>query len=669
MPSPTRRLSLVLAWLCMTGAAAAFAPLNYYAYIPQGLLLIGVGAICLRLAAPREGTEPIRVPAVQGKARLTPVVLGAGLLALLTAISVYDWPVHYVLQSALLYGGAVLIVIGLSGWRGRIDGRTLWQSMTQQGTELLPLGLIVLLAFALRVWGLGDFVHVHVDELYPASQIARLREMPTTPILQPMDAVAPFTWVYVTWQRASVGLFGANFIGLRLPAAIVGALTVAALYGLARTWFDRRTALLAALLLATLPPHIHLTRLGMINPPDALAGTLALWFLGRAWKHNWPVDWSLAGVCLGATAYFHEGGRLLFPLLTVVWLLLHLFGWRRRGHGLMSMTVSALLIALPVYLTLWARSGTLAPRLDDMGVTGEFWTRLLLSRPDDGLWSLYFRQMLGPALLHYIHLPDSSGLYYGGDTALVLPWMLPAFFIGLAWLAWRLDTPAAPLLIIWMIGTAVGNSLLGVVGESRYTVRFLVAFPALSLVTALGLRYGIGVYVGRWLGRAILPIGAALALSQVVYYFGIHLPQFNLQLRRELDYEDVMYRALDLPTGTQSYLITRYTLPEPPFAVLSRFWEVDLPLEITPAQAVDRIWFETLPSAPLAFFVAPDDIETYTILGQYFEALHGPYFSPYALPLEKQYALWRVESGRTGEFVRAPTLGWRVSFDNTRRVT
>ena len=61
----------------------------------------------------------------------------------------------------------------------------------------------------------------------------------------------------------TLDLFGAGLSPLRIVSGFFGVAEVVALYALIKAVFDRRTALLAALLLATFPPHVHFSRLGM----------------------------------------------------------------------------------------------------------------------------------------------------------------------------------------------------------------------------------------------------------------------------------------------------------------------------------------------------------------------------------------------------------------------
>ena len=147
-------------------------------------------------------------------------------------------------------------------------------------------------------------------------------------LLTPMDNISPFTWLFPYWQSIFVGIFGRNMAAIRAVSAVIGGLTVPALYLLAQTLFNRRVGLLAAFLLATFPPHIHYSRIALLSITDPLMGTLALAFLARGLKRGTRLDFALAGVFLGLTQYFFEGGRLLFPALALAWVI----GWRLFGR-------------------------------------------------------------------------------------------------------------------------------------------------------------------------------------------------------------------------------------------------------------------------------------------------------------------------------------------------
>jgi hypothetical protein len=537
-------------------------------------------------------------------------------------------------QAALLIAGAALLVWGLGGPR---------RARSALNRDLWPLVIVTLVAFALRVVRLEDAVHFYVDEGNFVEGVLKLQAEPHIKLLGPFNWIAAFTWAYPYMQYVSVSIFGPSLLALRLVSAALGTLTIPAVYLLGRALFDRRAALLAALLLAVFPPHVHFSRLGLNNIADPLLGTLALAFLTRGLKGGTRRDFALAGVFLGLTQYFYEGGRLLFPVLALAWAGIGLMAWRTRARRLLLTALAALIVAAPVYVTLAAWQMPLASRLSRQALPAEYWPSLLLSGGDSGLVTAYMREQLVPPLLHIISLPDESAFYYGGDSALVLPFMLPLLALGAAA---ALRRPAAgALLLLWIALAALGNSLLK---DNVWTARYVVIFPPLALLLGVGLAAALKLLARiparRRREAAPALLVALICAAQVAYYFGPHLARYNQQIRPEHDQQDVMFRARSFPPGTQIYIVTDDQIVWPPVLIfLSRFWGIDreadlhilTPDEFAALPPLAGLWQGT----DHAFFIQTEDEAARARL--HFElGLVAGQPSPYNVPLEKQFLLY-----------------------------
>ncbi len=545
-------------------------------------------------------------------------------------------------QMGLLMAGTGLLAWGLGG------GQRVQQRLP--GPDLWPLAILTLAAFTLRTVSLESAVHFYVDEGSFVEGVLKLQTEPHVKLLGPFNWIAAFTWVYPYMQHLSVGVFGPNLVALRFVSAALGTLTTPAVYLLGRALFDRQTALLAALLLVVFPPHIHFSRLGLNNIADPLLGTLALAFLTRGLKGGTRRDFALAGVFLGLTQYFYEGGRLLFPALALAWAGVGLIAWKSRARWLPVTALAALAVAAPVYITLASWDIPLASRLGRQALPPEYWAALLLSGSDTGLMAAFLRGQLLPPLLHIVSLPDQSAFYYGGDTALVLPFMLPLLALGTL-AALRQKGAAALLLALWIALALLGNSLLR---DNVWTARYVVIFPPLALSMGVGLAAALSALdrLPAWRRRPAAPalLVAALCAAQVAYYFGPHLVRYNQQIRPEHDHQDAMFRARDFPPGTQIYLITDDEIVWPPLLIyLSRFWGVDREADLrvlTPEE------FAALPDlgglwrgADHAFFVQMDDSASRDRL--HFElGLAVGQLSPYNVPPDKQFLLFYYAPAR-----------------------
>ena len=174
-------------------------------------------------------------------------------------------------------------------------------------------------------------------------------------------------------------LTGESVFTLRLTAAFVGLLTVAAVYWLGREWLlDSRIALLAVALLAVSFWHLLFSHLGFraISQPLLQTVTLAALFRGIR-RQQWL--WLLVGgIFLGLTAYTYLAARL-FPVLLLLAALPLLRYSRQRWGQLAAFTIIGLLVLAPLlnyFIThpdaFWVRIGQVAPDSEGLRLEASF---------------------------------------------------------------------------------------------------------------------------------------------------------------------------------------------------------------------------------------------------------------------------------------------------------
>ncbi|MEO8611058.1 MAG: glycosyltransferase family 39 protein [Chloroflexota bacterium] len=562
--------------------------------------------------------------------------------------------------------------------------------------------LITLFLFALllRLWHNGAAIHTLVDEMNFVSGMTNFWKPDPVLILTPMDNISPYTWLFPYLQANFVAVFGRNMEAIRAVSALVGALNIPALYLLAVTLFNRKTALVAAFLLAVFPPHIHFSRIALNQIADPLIGTLALAFLARGLKYQRRLDYALAGIFLGLTQYFFEGGRLLYIPLAAIWFITvylfvrpdetvgarHVVPLRKIGYTILC----TLLLAAPVYYTLFAIHKPLTGRMDASGLDTNFWNTFNTSPFAGGL--NYLVNHLSPSIRVYALLPDATR-YYGGHTALILPLLVPFFVIGLLIVLRYSRSAGNLLLLLWILAVSLGNSLLLVSSSSTH---YVVVFPALALIIALGLcatldwlpkrfscfsfspspSHGDGAggevpltenssstqhsvpstqHFSFTCPSSLIPrpflliitILFLLAVYQLAYYFGPHLANFDAEFRETRpnhDIEDAVYRSLDFPPNTQVHIIGLGKFDVGYGLKFAYFFRDDLPTDSDISANLTRKWVSNLPrNVDQAFFFETEDIDTLELLQATFKsALEGPFFSPYNVAPQRQYVLFYV---------------------------
>ena len=188
-------------------------------------------------------------------------------------------------------------------------GRTLRPSTGQVVTGVL-LAAVVMLAAALRATGLADEASVGFNA-YSVLHTGRDEKGLLLPIFFPaFGEYRPPVFVYSTMPF--IGALGLTENAVRLAGAVYGTLTVAAVFALAATLFDRRVGLAAAFLLAIAPWHIHYSRTGfeLITFPFFYCVTLSLFFPGLRRPRLLAAS-VIAGV---VTLYTYWAAWLMVPL-------------------------------------------------------------------------------------------------------------------------------------------------------------------------------------------------------------------------------------------------------------------------------------------------------------------------------------------------------------------
>lgn len=552
--------------------------------------------------------------------------------------------VGYDAQFALLAGGIALVAWGLcgAGWP-----RARWQAVRRR-VPWLELGLLLALtaaALGVRLWMLGTDVRVLVDEGHFAFGVTYFWQYDDVRLLEPMQTTASFPFIFSYGMSKAVDLLGRNFWGLRALSAVLGALTIPAIYLLGRALYDRLTGLLAALVLLTFPPHLHYSRLALNNIADPLFGTLGLALLARALRRNRRWEWALGGASLGLTQYFYEGGRLMFPLLAAAWLGVGCILWRPRPpwRGIVIAVVAFVLVAAPIYYTYAGRDFPLIDRLDKTQLNESYWQR---DREPDTLTTRLVH--LRHALLTVINAPENTlvyyYLYYGGHHPLVLEWLVPALLLGVVIALWQWRTPGS-LLAGWALATVLGNAALI---ESAVSARYVIAFPALALLIALGGRETLRLlrpgWSARWHAAVMIALAVAVMLGQGYYYFGPHLELFQQEVRAHVDrdVEDALLRARAFPPGTHVFIVGDKVLPQLDTQRFIRFLRGrdDLIVEVLTHAAFADVRLDALEAdRDAAFFVSPESAFVIERLRAEL-GLDEPQRSPYDVPPDKEFWLF-----------------------------
>lgn len=458
-----------------------------------------------------------------------------------------------------------------------------------------------------------------------------------TNIFEPI--VRGFPAIYPYLQNEFTDIFGRNLTGLRFVSGIFGLLMVPAIYLLGRAFFDRPTAIAAALIMATFPPHVQYSRLALNNIADPLFGTVAIAFLANGMRYNRRFDYAMGGAMLGLTQYFYEGGRLVYPPLVFIWCAAGvLLGYSRsRLQGLVMAAIISGIVAAPIYSTLYVMDAQLTPRASTMGV-----------QENENVWELFnfvnntdeFYPKFYLALKVYVNQPEFGPLYYGGEHGHVLIFMVPFLLIGFAYVLINFTRPSI-IIVPWILLTSFGTSLID---APQTTARYVVVFPALVLLVAVGARVTLKLLLSVQLParfesasvRSLIVLATAAAILQGLFFFGPQLDTFNEQLREYYPYDgqDAVFRGTEYPPGTKINIMANagdLGLFRGIMGFMVPFSGDNLNLYREP----DAVTYEDIHRLPNSqqhvFYLRPDDSRMVQLIRWHF-VVSEPQYTPYNVP-------------------------------------
>ncbi|HEU5368466.1 MAG TPA: glycosyltransferase family 39 protein, partial [Ktedonobacterales bacterium] len=377
---------------------------------------------------------------------------------------------------------------------------------------------------------------------------------------------------------AVMEVVGAGLYGLRLSSVLIGVLSLALLYALAREFFGRRAAFVATGLMTVAHIHIHFSRMGIHYIHAPFVVLLTLWMLVRALRNNSPFAAVMAGVGLSLALQVYFSARIIF--LIVLLFLIGLFFLQRRllkgrllvlGWMLLSFVVSFGPLGI-YFLQDTDAFKTRSAEVLILNLTQETRDHLLAQFGTVDLWTILQRQLAAVPLL-VGGLPDQSYQYgplYPMFDALAAALVTIGFFYALL----HLKRPLCLLLVIWVVSTVTLGGVLTI--DMPWWPRLLVMVPALCLLAALALEQILWVVVRAWqsLEWSLAPaasgirwrpaaLGALLALAVVAYSGGQSIQHYFTDYGQEVNgvpwralYTDIARYAAQLPVGTQVVLFS-----------------------------------------------------------------------------------------------------------------
>ena len=429
---------------------------------------------------------------------------------------------------------------------------------------MVKLFLILLLATVLRLYLLGSLpAGFHRDEAflgYNAYSILKTgRDMNGNflPLHLRSFINSPAGYSYLAIPP--VAMFGLNEFSVRLPSAVFGIATILVTYFLVFELFKSyRLALISSFLLAISPWHINLSRTAIENVVVVFLITVGcLLFLRKRFI--------LAFMSFSISMLLYQAPRAFLPFFVPLLIFLG-----AKSHIRTNIVRFLIFIILPIAFIL--ASPALSLRLRTVGIPASGNVQLTAEEAirEDGvrgikpIFSRIFHnkplvfavQFLENYFSHfsYAFLFTDKGLperYRIPGAPLIYLIELPLLIIGAVTLinkrSWE-----SKLLLGWILIAPVGSSLA--FDDVPNLQRTLLAFPALSIIAAIGLEKILKF-------RNFVTISYCVSLIAFLHAYYIHLPVHRTLYRHE-GYKELVAQVQKRKNQFTSFVITnRETAP------------------------------------------------------------------------------------------------------------
>lgn len=388
---------------------------------------------------------------------------------------------------------------------------------------------IVLLGLALRLYRLGA-PSMWTDEIMGGKVAAKsIIDIVTSPDSTP-DLYYIITHLFL--------YFGNSDFILRLPAAIFGVLTIFAIYKAGRLFFNQRTGIIAALVVAVSIYPIMYSQEGRAYSALAFFTVASFYWFWRASESGKRSHWFWYVIATVLNMYTHASAIFVLGVQGLI-MGLFLFGdlrssgisaWKRTIRQALPPAISALAI---LALSVFSYKGIIAAY--QFGSQASFGGNQLEFNAD-----------------YYLNL---LARYGAGNEFLPFFAFFACFMVG-AFSAFRHNWKMGLLLLLWLAGPFIILSFYKT--GHFFHVRYVIfTYPSFALLVALGLATSLGWLRGRLTTQIRMPLGqtpkflvAAGALAFTSFSVGPLLLYYQMDARLT-DYKGIAeYLKANYQPGT-----------------------------------------------------------------------------------------------------------------------
>ncbi len=344
------------------------------------------------------------------------------------------------------------------------------------------------------------------------------------------DDYKPPLYIYLTVP--SVAVFGPTSFGIRLPALILGLLSIVSVFLLVKEVSKKfYLGALAAFLLAISPWHILFSKVAFEAGGLVFLFSLGSYFFLKAKTRPWFYTGAL--ICFALAPFLYQAGKVIAPLLVIILIL-------TNCSKKLLVSILFAIVLLPGFLTLVSSEGSLRYRglsvLSDPGIESQTTSdRKIDWLRGDNKSALLFHSEIKTAGLKVANnyfsyfRPDflflangDNRLPYVPDTGFLYLIELPLLFIGVYFLWRKTSKNLAIFITLWLVIAPIPASI--VIGSPNSIRASLMIVPLYTMIA-----YGIYYLTKEFskVSKFVFPILFAISLAFYLHELLIHAPVVN----------------------------------------------------------------------------------------------------------------------------------------------
>ncbi len=370
----------------------------------------------------------------------------------------------------------------------------------------------------------------------------------------------------------STFVFGVTRFATRFPTALIGALAVFPLFGIARRVFGKpMVGYLSALLLAIMPWHIVLSRATTESVIELTLILCSVWLLLKSNETKKPWGWLVGAVFASVLSYFvYHTARITMPLLWLGFTIIYYWQFKpfkKLTLALFGITLSFFLLTFAISRTDWGagrfsqtsifgeQSGV-APRMEELTANlGQ--NHILMARIFNNKIVGFGREFVNQYIVYfsptYLFTPISWARtrYAVPELGLLYLAVIPmlAIYIFPTTRRWAINRKAL-LLVLWWLLVAPLPAALTVIESPN--IRRSVALLAPLLILAAGGWFAS--FSTNWKVPIVKKVNLGLFISALLFMEAVY---FGYAYTKHSDLVNALHRNDVLPEITD-HIIKNY---------------------------------------------------------------------------------------------------------------